>query len=51
MSEFSERRIKAYHQVIKNFPDGLTKDNIPEFKSQMKKEEKRLKILEVSDER
>ena len=43
MSEFSERRKKAYYTVIKNFPGGITKDNLADFKSQMKKEEKRLK--------
>jgi len=48
MSEFSTRRIRAYKQVIKNFPDGITRDNLQEFRAQLKKEERKLRKADAS---
>lgn len=38
---FVNRRKEAYKKVIKNYPDGLTKENLEEFKRDMKKQEAR----------
>lgn len=36
---FVNRRKEAYRKVIKNYPDGLTKENLAQFKKDMKKQE------------
>ena len=33
---FIEGRTKAYKKIIKEFPEGLTKDNLEQFKKRMK---------------
>ena len=33
---FIKGRTKAYKKVIKEFPEGLTKDNLEQFKKRMK---------------
>lgn len=46
MSELEERQVfvnrrkEAYKKVIKNYPDGLTRENLGAFKKDMKKQEK-----------
>ncbi len=37
--EFVNRRKSAYKKVIKNYPDGLTKENLDSFKEDMKRQE------------
>ena len=36
---FVNRRKEAYKKVIKNYPDGLTKENLGKFKEDMKEQE------------
>ena len=40
--KFIEKRTSIYHKVIKEFPEGITRENLEQFKKRMK---------EVSDER
>ena len=37
--EFVEKRTSIYHKVIKEFPEGITRENLEHFKKRMKKEE------------
>lgn len=37
--EFVRRRKVAYEKVIINYPNGLTKENLDQFKKDMKKQE------------
>lgn len=38
--EWIDRRVSNYQEIIKEFPDGLTKDNLESFKKRMKEKEK-----------
>lgn len=39
--DFVNRRTNAYEKVIKNYPNGLTKENLSKFKKDMRDEENR----------
>jgi len=36
---FLEKRKEAYKEVMKNYPEGMTKDNLEQIKKEIKKEE------------
>lgn len=38
--EFVERRKKAWKKVLKNHPEGITKDNLEQIKKELHQEEK-----------
>lgn len=38
--EFIEKRTRAYNKVIKEFPEGITRENHEQFKKRIKEEEK-----------
>ena len=37
--EFVEKRTRVYNKVIKEFPKGITKENLEQFKKRMKLKE------------
>ncbi len=41
--EFLERRKKSWNKIMKNHPEGLTKENHQQIKNEIKKEEARMK--------
>ena len=38
--KFIEKRTDIYNEVIKEFPKGITKENLEQFKKRMKEEKK-----------
>lgn len=48
--EFLDRRKKVWDEVMKDYPEGLTKDNLKEIQQKIKAKERTMKKQEKKDE-